>query len=64
MKTSDKLKNIDIEDLDAFEQTVYNDYRKHMSKSGALQLIINNCEGDYSKLSDCLAEIAEEHDNK
>lgn len=64
MNIANKLDNIDIESLDAFEQTIYNDYRRQMNKSEALQIIINNAEGDYTQLSDCLAEIAEEQDNE
>ena len=64
MNHANRLKNVDTENLDAFELTVYNDYIRKMSKQEALQLIINNAEGDYTKLSDCLAEIAEEQDNE
>ena len=64
MPITEKLENVDIESLDAFEITVYNDYRRHMSKTEALQAIINNSEGDYTQLSDNLSEIAQEQDNK
>lgn len=64
MKQSNKLKSFDIENLDAFEQTTYHDYLRHMGKAEALQLIINNAEGDYTKLSDSLAEIAQEQENQ
>jgi hypothetical protein len=59
MNLSEKLENVSIDELDAFEETYFHDYSKRMSKVDALQKIINNAEGDYSKLSDCLAEIAQ-----
>lgn len=58
-KSTDLLNSVEIEHLDAFEETVYNDLSKRMSKADALQIIINNVEGDHSQLSDVLAEIAE-----
>ena len=54
------LTNFDLNDLDQFEQFVYADFIKHMSKEEALQIIINNVEGDYSQLSTKLAEVAEQ----
>jgi hypothetical protein len=42
---------------------VYNDLIKHSSKEEALQIIINNVEGDFSQLSDELAEIAYYQEN-
>ncbi len=59
MKSQQLLENLDIEELDAFEITIYNNYSKSMSKVEALQIIINNVEGDHSQLSESLAEIAE-----
>lgn len=64
MKRTNPLENVDIENLDAFEQTMYHDYIRHMSKPEALQRIINNAQGDYTKLSESLSEIAEEQENK
>lgn len=64
MNHIDKLENIDIESLDAFEITVYNDYIRFMSKTKALQAIIDKVDGDYSQLSDTLSEIAQEQDNE
>ena len=58
------LENIDVDCLDAFELTFYNDYIQHMSKTEALQRIINNAEGDYSQLSESLSEIAQEQENQ
>lgn len=58
-KVTNLLNSVEIEDLDASEETVYNDLSKRMSKADALQIIINNVEGDHSQLSDVLAEIAE-----
>lgn len=62
MNIIDILENVDIELLDAFEQTVYHDYILHMSKTEALQRIIDNSEGNYSQLSEILSEIAQEQD--
>lgn len=62
-KTGDnnrKLVNFDLTDLDTYEETIYKEYNKSMSKAQALQMIINSVEGDYSQLSAKLAEIAEE----
>lgn len=64
MNISDMLENVDVECLDAFEITVYNDYIQHMSKPDALQRIINNAEGDYTQLSEILSEIAQEQSNQ
>lgn len=59
-----KLENFDIENLDLFETIQYNDFIKSLSKSEALQIIINNTEGDFSQLSDQLREIAEEQEEE
>ena len=57
--TTHMLKNIEVEHLDAFEATIYNELSTRMTKTQALQTIIDYAEGDFSKLSDPLAEIAE-----
>ncbi len=49
------------EDLDPFEQRMYDDFKKH-GHGYALQLIINSVEGDYSQLSKKLAKVAREQD--
>ena len=54
-----KLTNFDIDNLDSFEAMRYNDFEKH-GKEFALQILINTVEGDFSQLSEELAEIAEE----
>lgn len=64
MNTTKILENFDLEGLDAFEFTMYNDYTRHMNKAEALQIIINNAEGDYTQLSDSLAEIAQQQDQE
>jgi len=56
------LENFNIDNLDIFEEMLYNDYTKHSSKVEALQLLINSVEGDYSQLSEDLAKIAELQD--
>ena len=64
MKTiNNKLENFDVESLDMFEEMQYNDYVKHSTKVEALQILINTVEGDFSQLSEGLAEIAEEQKN-
>lgn len=54
------LTNFDLNHLDQFEEFVYNDFIKNMSKEEALQVIINNVEGDFTQLSPKLAEVAEQ----
>ena len=58
-RVTNLLNSVEIEDLDAFEETVYNDLSTRMTKAEALQIIINNVEGDHTQLSDVLAEIAD-----
>lgn len=53
------LENFDIDDLDGFETMLYEQYLPNLGKVGALQVIINNVEGDYTQLSEKLAELAE-----
>ncbi len=56
---SEDLENFDINDLDDYERMEYERMTKaNMSKKGALQVIINTVEGDFSQLSDKLSEIA------
>jgi hypothetical protein len=55
-----KLVNFDVDDLDEYETMVYNDFSEKLGKARALQILINNVEGDYTQLSPELAEIAEE----
>jgi hypothetical protein len=62
--TKQKLENFDLDNLDMFEEMLYNDFSKNMTKSEALQIIINTVEGDFSQLSEELAEIAEEQENE
>ena len=57
-KTIEALTNFNIEKLDSYETMAYNDLIKHSTKEEALQILINNVEGDFSQLSDDLAEIA------
>jgi len=62
MNTIEILENLDLETLDAFEFTVYNDYIRFMSKTEALQEIIDKANGDYTQLSETLADIAQQQD--
>lgn len=53
------LEDFDISSLDDFEKMQYDRLSKMLSKSEALQVIINDVEGDYSQLSPKLSKIAE-----
>lgn len=64
MNTQEKLQNFDIDNLDMFELMQYNDFKRNMTKSEALQILINNVEGDFSQLSEQLAEIAEQQEEE
>ena len=55
-----KLRNFDLGKLDRFEEMQYNNFVKTLTKAEALQILINNVEGDYSQLSPSLSKIAEE----
>lgn len=57
-----KLEDFNIFDLDDFEYQQYSNFSKSMSKTEALQILINNVEGDYSQLSPKLARIAKEQE--
>jgi hypothetical protein len=59
-----RLVNFNIDNLDNFESMQYEDFIKSMDKPSALQILINNVEGDYSQLSEKLAEIAEEQSDE
>lgn len=54
-----ELENFDIDNLDAFEIREYNKFLPSLGKVEALQLLINNVEGDYTQLSPELSELAE-----
>jgi hypothetical protein len=54
-----ELEDFDIDELDDFESMQYKDFIKHSTKAEALQILINNVDGDYSQLSPALAELAE-----
>ena len=60
MTATQKLENFNLENLDDFEIIQYNDFIKNMSKAEALQIIINNVEGDFTQLSEDLAKAAKE----
>lgn len=53
------LLDFDLDELDMFEQMQYDHFSKFMPKDEALQVLINNVEGDYGQLSPELAELAE-----
>jgi hypothetical protein len=55
----DELKDFNLDDLDDFEIMQFNQYYSSLGKVGALQVLINNVEGDYSQLSTELSELAE-----
>lgn len=56
------LKDFNTDQLDPLEQMQYNHFIQSMPKEEALQILINNVEGDYTQLSDGLAEIAQKQD--
>lgn len=62
--TNQKLENFDIDTLDMFEQTMYFDFIRNLSKPEALQIIINSVEGDFTQLSENLSEIAQEQETE
>lgn len=59
MESKKLLDNFDIDNLDVFEMTCFNHNIVSMIKRDALQIIINDVEGDLSQLSESLREIAE-----
>ena len=64
MNSQQKLQNFNIDNLDMFELMQYNDLKYSLSKVEALQIIINNVEGDFTQLSDELSEIAQEQEEE
>jgi hypothetical protein len=54
-----ELQDFDLDNLDPIETMQYNHFVKSSGKVGALQVLINSVEGDYSQLSPELAELAE-----
>lgn len=63
MEKNNPLSDFDIDTLDSYETMVYNDLIKNSTKEEALQILINNVEGDLSQLSDGLAIIAYNQEN-
>lgn len=58
------LIDFEIESLDAYEIKMYSSYVDNgLDKAEILQLLINDCEGDYTQLSNDLAILAQEIDN-
>jgi hypothetical protein len=64
MTAQTRLQKFDIDDLDAYEYQKFNSTIGFLSKVESLQLIIDSCGGDFSNLSDGLADIAEEQLNE
>ena len=60
---SDDLENFDTNKLDSFEYMQFTNFteKSKMSKKDALQILINNVEGDYSQLSPKLRAIAKKN---
>ena len=58
MDTDKMLSEFDLDTLDAFERMQYNKFIENFSNEESLQMLINAVDGDYSQLSDGLAEIA------
>jgi len=59
-----ELADFDLDNLDDFETFQFNHFLPSLGKAGALQILINNVEGDYSQLSPELAELAERQDRE
>lgn len=53
------LQDFNINYLDLFEQQQYDHLIRQSSKTEVLQILINSCNGDFTELSERLAEIAE-----
>ena len=60
MKNNNLLSDFDLNNLDLFESMQYAHHIQYMSKEESLQVLINTVEGDYTQLSEELAEIANE----
>ena len=54
-----ELEYFDVDNLDDFETMQFNHHFPILGKVGALQVLINSVEGDYSQLSPELSELAE-----
>lgn len=61
-KKQELLENFPLMELDPHETATFLFYSPMRSKAEVLELIINNAEGDYSKLSHFLALLAEKLD--
>jgi DNA polymerase III delta prime subunit len=59
-----ELQNVDLDQLDMIEKQDYDNFSRNMSKEEALQIIINNVEGDYSQLSEELSILAAKHNQR
>lgn len=59
INSSQLLKDFNTDNLDSFEQLQYSHLIQESSKEEVLQIFINSVEGDFSQLSNKLAEIAE-----
>ena len=56
-----KFIDFNVDNLDTYERMVYDDLISRVNdKESALKILINSVEGDYSQLSDELAELAEQ----
>jgi len=64
INSKEALSKFDVFDLDELEYKMYKDFIKNSSKEEALQILINNVEGDYSQLSPKLARIAKKQDKE
>lgn len=59
-----KLSAFDISNLDDYEKMRYDSLTKSVSKEKALQILINDVEGDYTQLSPKLRAIAKRNKQK
>lgn len=62
-KATQLLEKFNTKSLNILEEMQFNFHAKTSGKAGALQLLINNTEGDYSQLSRGLQKIAVKLEN-
>jgi hypothetical protein len=58
------LNEFDVDGLDRHERFMYDRMIKSMSKENALQVLINDVEGDYTQLSPALYELATKYEEE
>lgn len=64
MNALQQLQNFDLDTLDMYEKMMFNDHFRIMTKTEALQIIINDVDGDFTQLTYKLSEIAEQQEEE